>query len=243
LPELPLAKESSPFHRFLREGQEAAFQGILSQDEGERERHLLRAEALARQARTLQPGNAGGAHLLATTLGLRIDQLGSREKIRLAGEIELLAREVLKEDPLHAGAHHVLGRLHAGCMRMNRVTRFLARKILGGASLEEASWEKAEEHLTLAEELEPEILVHHLELGLLYLSTDRQELALREMEHVLHRPALTPVDAFYRQRAQEIRSSLLAGQHPRNPTSRLTAADPAPPNHPGNGNGQVPSER
>ncbi len=212
-----------------RKSRREARLGILSRADDARLAHFMNAEELAREATALDPKGLEGLHLTAVAMGLQVDHVGQRERIRLAQEVGTLALDILRRDSLHASAHHILGRLYAGSMRLNGFSRFLARRVLGGNVLGEASWEEAESHLRRAEELQPAVLIHHLELGILYLSTQRWAEALEEMEHVLSRPARHAVDVFYQQRAGEIRNALLAGEEPPNPSSRLKEGDPPPP--------------
>jgi Flp pilus assembly protein TadD len=72
-------------------------------------------------------------------------------------------------------------------MRLNRMLRFLARKLLGGDVLGQASWEKAEYNLRSAAELAPEDAVNHLELGMALRDLDRPE----EARQAFQRAALT----------------------------------------------------
>ncbi len=83
----------------------------------------------------------------------------------------------------------MLGRLHAGVLRMGRVTRRIATNLLGGGELGKATWEEAEQHLAFAEERVPELADHHLQLANLFRDTDRPEQALEEVEHVIALPA------------------------------------------------------
>jgi len=65
---------------------------------------------------------------------------------------------------------------------------------LGAKAMGEASWEKAESLLTAAARLQPELPDHHFQLGVLYLNTDRPELALAAYERVLLCEAVYPAD-------------------------------------------------
>ena len=77
---------------------------------------------------------------------------------------------------------------HAAVMRLNRVLRFLARSLLGGDALNEASWEKAEYHLGRAAALAPGDAVNHLELGMAYRDLKRRD----EARAAFLRAASTP---------------------------------------------------
>jgi tetratricopeptide (TPR) repeat protein len=96
------------------------------------------------------------------------------------------AERALELDPHHAGAHHVMGRLHAGAMRLNRVARLALRDVLGASVLEGASWEEAERHFREAWRSDPTCPRHAMELGALYLDTDRPALARQVLAQAAH---------------------------------------------------------
>jgi hypothetical protein len=146
---------------------------------------LQRAETLARAALDGHEDDVPRLYALAAVLGLRANVEGGRTKIRVASELSTRLEEILALDPEHAGARHMLGRLHAAVRRMSRVTRWLATNLLGGDVLKTASWAEAEENLLFAEQHAPEVLDHHLQLALLYRDTDRPDLALAEITHVM----------------------------------------------------------
>lgn len=91
---------------------------------------------------------------------------------------------------------------------MNRITRWVATNLLGGDALKAATWEEAERHLAFAEERIPEVAEHHLQLANLYRDTDRRDLALVEVEHVLGLPATTPMEIDTREEALELKERL-----------------------------------
>ena len=102
------------------------------------------------------------------------------------------AERILEADPGHSGARHLLGRLHAGIMRMSGIKRFLARTLFGGEVMEGASWEVARRHLEAAAEGAPCLPHHHFELARLYEDTGRHGDAVREAGHVLQLQDLHP---------------------------------------------------
>lgn len=85
-------------------------------------RDSLDAEAVAR------PSDVDVLHELAVTLGTLTELQGASSKVRTAQELSGVADRILEIDPDHAGAHHVLGRLHAAMMRLGRLERFVATR-------------------------------------------------------------------------------------------------------------------
>ena len=108
------------------------------------------AREQAAAAATLRPDGVEGHYWLSVAAGLVADNVGGRTKIRMGDQSWNESTWVLATDSLHAGAHHVQGRIHAGVMRLNAFTRFIGRILLGGDVLGEASWEGAEYHLRRA---------------------------------------------------------------------------------------------
>jgi hypothetical protein len=66
--------------------------------------------------------------------------MSSRDRVRFAGDVRTHAMEALKYNPRHAGAMHVMGMWNAEVMRLNGVSRFMAKNFLGGRVFESASW-------------------------------------------------------------------------------------------------------
>jgi hypothetical protein len=176
---------------------------------GDRRKCLLGlAEAEARRAVEEAPDDVGRRFAVAVVLGLRADREGGRTKVRAASGLHDELRRILELDPEHAPARHLLGRLHAGVMRMDRVTRWIATHLLGGAALAEASWEGAEQNLAFAEERAPDVLDHHYELARLYRDTHRVDLAVEELLHVLERPAHSAMEGAVVAKAERLLQEL-----------------------------------
>ncbi|MGD8281092.1 MAG: hypothetical protein PVF69_08045 [Gemmatimonadota bacterium] len=148
---------------------EATALGLLSGSPEERDAWLVRSEGAAREAVALRPEEADANYWLAAALGLRADVAGGRSKITLAREAYEVAQHTLELDSLHAGANHIVGRLHAGAKRLSWLNRMIARALGLGEILGEASWESAERHMRIAAEREPDELVHLHDLGKLLL--------------------------------------------------------------------------
>lgn len=173
--------------------------------DGDRQKQILRgAETLARAALEGHEQDVPRLYALAAVLGLRANLEGGRTKIRVASELSSRLDEILTLDPEHAGARHMLGRLHAAVRRMGGVTRWLATNLLGGDALKRASWALAEENLLFAERHAPAVPDHHLQLALLYRDTDRPELAIEELTHVMDLQASSVRDMMVLQEAQRV---------------------------------------
>jgi regulator of sirC expression with transglutaminase-like and TPR domain len=54
-------------------------------------------------------------------------------------------------------------------MRLNGVSRFFAKNVLGGRVFGEASWDRAVSYMERAVAVDPDRIVHHLDLGKIYV--------------------------------------------------------------------------
>jgi len=169
---------------------------------------LKRAEVEARAAVAGYEGEAGRRFALAVVLGLRADREGGKTKVAIASELKKELEATLAIDPEHGRARHMRGRLHAGVLRMSRLTRWLATSLLGGGELKKATWEDAEHDLVFAEIQVPEVSDHHLQLARLYRDTRRPQLALAEVEHVLSMPAQSAMERAVHAEAVSLRKAL-----------------------------------
>jgi len=166
------------------------------------------AEDEARAALAVEPDDVSRRFALGVVLGLRADRNGGRTKVRAAADLHEELDRVLRDDPTHARARHLLGRLHAGVMRMDRFTRWIATNLLGGGPLKAATWAGAEQNLAFAESQAPQVAEHHYELARLFQDTDRDSLAAVEAGHVLELSAASPMEEVVRRKALVLQEEL-----------------------------------
>lgn len=183
-------------------------QGLMEADRETAKAIFTQAVESARTQVSAAPDDAEVHYMLSVALGYLLEHHGVRTKFRMAGEVRSEAERALQLDQDHAGAHHVLGRLHAGAMRLNRLTRLVARKVLGASVLEGASWAEAESHFTAARRLEPWNPRHTMELGALYLDTKRPELAREVLADAVARVPMEAPDSLAVARARVLLDGL-----------------------------------
>lgn len=189
---------------------ELVVQGLVEPDRDAAKDIFTAAVAQARARVAGAPDDAEAHYVLSVALGYLLEHHGLRTRFGMAAEVRAEAERALELDGNHAGAHHVLGRLHAGAMRLSRLTRVVAREILGASVLKETSWEQAEFHFTAARRLEPWNPRHTMELGALYLDTHRPDLAREVLTDAV---AQTPHEASDSMAVARART-LLAGLGP-----------------------------
>jgi hypothetical protein len=160
-------------------------------DDAKRDSLYRLGEQYARRA-VKADANSSMAHFaLAKSIGRRALSLGARERVKYAGEVRAEALEALRLDSTNAGALHVMGRWHANIMRLSGFSRFMAKNLLGGKTFDEANWNDAARFLERAVALEPERIVHRLELASVYADSDNKPRAREEYQTVIR---LKPTD-------------------------------------------------
>ena len=164
---------------------------------------LAGAQRHAETAIAVKPRDADGHFSLARVLGRRANALGTMDRIRFAKAIRLEALEALKYDSLHAGALHVLGSWNAEVMRVNGVERAFAKKFLGAEVFNQASWDQAQRLLEKAVRLDPNRLVHHLDLGAVYADRGNKAKAREQYLFILAAPVREYNDPVFKKKAAD----------------------------------------
>ncbi len=160
------------------------------------------AEGVAESRLARDPEDVDARWWRLATWGLQVDESSARGKIRLARQIHGEAVWLLEREPDHPGAHHAMGRLHAGILRLNPVLRFFALRAVGEEELRGASWEGAEVHLRRAVEGEPCTLHHRYELARVLQDQGKEAQARREVGFLLALEDRGPMDPVIRARAR-----------------------------------------
>jgi hypothetical protein len=147
---------------------------ILAKHEPEvRDAHIERAVDLGRRFVEQAPESADAHYWLAVSLGLETEYSGPFAKLTTGKECYETTARALELDPDHAGAHELLGRIHAGVMRLPWLVRKLGASLGMNDALGEASWASAEAHLQRAAELDAGAIAPRLELGKLMVELER----------------------------------------------------------------------
>lgn len=160
------------------------------------------AETYARSAVAANPGDVEGHFHLARALGKRALSLGVRQRIKYATDVRTHALECLKIDPKHAGCLHVMGVWNAEVMRLNGFSRMIARTLLGGKVLGSANWADAQRYMEQSVAVEPNRIVHHVDLAAIYKDVGKRDKARAEYETVLRLPVADYNDRHYKAEAE-----------------------------------------
>ncbi|HEV8151145.1 MAG TPA: hypothetical protein VGP61_13260 [Gemmatimonadales bacterium] len=177
-------------------------------DRARRDSLLARAESVARRAVRLAPSNARALFALGLVLGNTALTRGLKDRVRLAVEIRELALRALAADSLLDGAHHLLGRWNYEVMRLSGFERFIARTILGGGVLREASWSEAEQELQRAVALDSSRIYHRLDLARVQLARKDWAAAHTQLRAIAALPVRVAADSVYRREAGRLLEKL-----------------------------------
>ena len=204
----PLTASVEEVERRLAVEVDSLVRHALLLPEDDRRAAALRADSVAAVLVGVRPESADAQHWRAVTSGLLAEVSGPRDKVDLGLRAWERARRAVEIDERHPGAHHVLGRIHTGVLRLNWITRFIASRMGMGELVEAASWEEAHLHLARAVELAPWEPTFHLELAILLAERERPEEARGRLEALLRLPADGPLEARTRERALELLAEL-----------------------------------
>lgn len=173
---------------------------------------LESAVRYARRAVATKPGAVEGHFCLAQALGrTALTTRDPRARVQYASEIREQARAALAADPEHAGAMHVLGVWHQNIMELSTFERGMAKTALGADYIDDASWEEAERHLEAAVALAPERVLHHLDLGRLYVARRKPDEARAQFRWILEHTPVDFNDDVYRRTAESALNMLGPG--------------------------------
>ncbi|MEO6876879.1 MAG: hypothetical protein ABI205_00255 [Gemmatimonadaceae bacterium] len=175
--------------------------GEFDTNHKERDSLYRSAEQYARRAVAANPNDAEGHFELARAIGRNAQTMGTRDKVKYAGEVREQALDALKLNPGHAGAKHVMGEWNAEVMRLSGFSRMIAKNFLGGKIFGEASWDNAQKYLEEAVALEPNRITHRLDLGAVYADRDQKAKAIEQYEWIGRAPATEYNDAKYKAEA------------------------------------------
>ena len=201
--ERALAADSLSSAVHWRAARELVDLGEFDTDEARRTGRYARALGHARRAVALHPGDAEGHFHLSRALGRTALAVGPRERVRYATDVRAAALAALAIAPRHAGAQHVLGVWHAEVMRLNGVTRAVARAFMGGAVFATASWGEATRLLEAAVAAEPDRIVHRLDLARIYRDSGQRAAARGAYQEALRLALHDANDDRYRRSAEE----------------------------------------
>jgi tetratricopeptide (TPR) repeat protein len=196
--EAALAVEPNNYDALVKAAYDAVDLGEFNESAEQRTALYRSAEQYARRAVAANPNDPEGHFQLARAIGRNALTMGTRDKIKFAGEVREQALDALKLNPKHAGAEHVMGVWNAEVMRLNGFSRMIAKNFLGGRVFDEASWDNALKYLEDAVASEPNRITHRLDLASVYADRDQKAKAIEQYEWIARAPATDFNDKHYK---------------------------------------------
>ncbi len=138
---------------------------------------------------------------IAITLGKMLPFLPVKEQASATPRIKESVDKALALDPKNDTAWHILGRWNRVLADVNRVKRAVAGMLYG--RLPKGSYEEAERDMKKAMELNPNRLMHYVELGRIYAQIGRKEDARFYINKGLAMPDVEKDDPETKQRGRE----------------------------------------
>ena len=177
-------------------------QQMVSESRSPENRELARkALDYALRAVKSDPGNANAHLSLAICYGKAAFLESARRRIEMSRLIREEADAAIRLDPGLDYAWHVLGRWNYELANFNAALRFLAAAIYG--KLPDASNERAAECFEKAVAIQPDRVIHHVELGRTYAALGRKTDALAELKKGLSLPSREKEDNESKDRARK----------------------------------------
>jgi tetratricopeptide (TPR) repeat protein len=140
----------------------------------------------ASRAATLAPNNAEAQLSPAISLGKMLPFMGSRDQFNASPRIKTAVDRAIRLDPNNDNAWYILGRWNRVLANVGVAKRVLAKALYG--ELPVTTNEEAEKCLLKAIEINPNRLMHYIELGRIYAAMGRKEEARKFIEKGLAMP-------------------------------------------------------
>jgi tetratricopeptide (TPR) repeat protein len=152
------------------------------------------------------PKNCDAQLAPAITLGKMLPYLPVKQQVAASPQIKESVDKALAVDSHNDTAWHVLGRWHRVLAEVSSAKRLVAGVIYG--QLPKGSYEEAEQAMKKAIALNPNRLMHYIELGRIYAETGRKEEARELINKGLAMPDREKDDPETKQRGRETLAKL-----------------------------------
>lgn len=165
------------------------------------------ATEYAERASRLAPNDSDAQLAVGITLGKILPyQTNNRERLEASRRIKNSAETALRLNPRNDLAWHILGRWHLVMSELSGIRRAVATVVYG--SLPKASNAEAARCFQKALALEPDRLMHHVELGRTYAALGQKDEARRHLKQGLAMRETEKDDAETKQKGRELLGTL-----------------------------------
>lgn len=166
-------------------------------------RYFRKAKDLAQKAINKNPNDPEGYFVMGVALG-RISLIAkTKEKVSNVRNIKKNAEEALKLDNRHAGAWHLLGRVHSGVANASAAERMAANTLFGGLP-KDCSNERAVECYKYALKYRPNYMLYMFDMAETYYFNEQFTECEETLRKILKTPNATEDDPGLKKSAQEM---------------------------------------
>ena len=180
--------------------------GYRFDSEERQKQYYEKGIARARKAMAVDSTDTNSNFVLAAALGRKAMISGPNERVSASREIKKYAERAIASDSTHAGAWHVLGRLHFKLANLGFAERLAANTLFGG--IPDASEEKAVQFLEKAVELEPDLIIYYFDLARVYRHVGKIDKAADTCRQALGLEPITPDDDGFQQKCRNLLTNL-----------------------------------
>ncbi|HEX5176843.1 MAG TPA: hypothetical protein VFV83_07440 [Chthoniobacteraceae bacterium] len=173
---------------------------------GEKVRLGRLALSYSQRAAALAPDNPEAQLSVAISYGKLVPFLGKKEQVETSPRIKNAVDKTLRLDPNNDLAWHILGRWNRNLAEISGLKRVVASALYGG--LPKGSNAEAESALRKAIALNPNRLMHYIELGRIYANMGRKADARKYIEKGLAMLETEKDDAEMKARGREVLEKL-----------------------------------
>ncbi len=166
----------------------------------EQKEMYTKATSYARRAVAINPDDTWGYFSVSAAIGKKVLLEGKKQQIDASKEVKTLIDKAIELDPTNDLAWHALGRWHRRLDEIGGAQRLFGSIIYG--SIPKGTFEESEQALEKAVELQPDLIVHHLELGRTYVSLKKFDAAAGAFQKCLDLPKSSSKDDMYKEEAQ-----------------------------------------
>jgi tetratricopeptide (TPR) repeat protein len=198
----PLAAVPDDYDVLWRAARAAVILGVAEEGSRPQNRWLDPAMELGDRAVAVRADGIDGLYWRGAAHGRRAMNASPGYATELAQQVWDDAHAILALEPMHGGAHNLLGKLGYEVMSLSRFERAVGRIFMGNEALSSANWELAEAHLEEAASAWPDLVLFQFDLAELHRKRGRKREAVEAYRRALALPAVHPPDIDLQEQAR-----------------------------------------